>query len=131
MAIAWFQTDEVQRILKALKPQDLGIRMEPSIVGPNRLIWTLPEKVEHIFDRSIDKAVKDEVGYSFADREGKDRDRWIEVYEQQATIQMALVPFFGDPNILLGHGLEKAQEIHRKDPGRIKREWDEMTGSVA
>lgn len=123
--IPWWQTAEVKSRIDNLHPSSLDIQMEG-----NRLVWKLPDDLEASIDRVIDKQVDNEVGYAFADYDGPMRDRWIEVYEQQATVSSHLSTIFGDPNILLGYGLKTARKMHKNDPGLVKR-YSEMERDVS
>lgn len=117
----WWQHAEVKSRIDNLHPSILDIRR----MGTDksfRFEWVLPEDFEAAIDRVIDKKVNDEVGYAFADFDDERRERWIEVYEQQSSIQSFLNSRFGDPNVLLPYGIKQARLIHKDDPGYVLRQ---------
>lgn len=126
MADSWFKDPEVLALLEDFNPIELKLRQ---ITGDNHFEWVMPEYVENIFDKAIDKVVDRELGYSFGDKSGEERELWIRKYESQVSPQTFLNTKFGDPNVYWGLGLTEANRRHKLDPGyplRVKRIQKDM-----
>lgn len=126
MSRPWFQSPEAQSILDKLQPSDLDITLTKGLVsGLDIFDWVLPEGIEDRLDALMYSHVDKEVGYTF-DTETEDRERWLQVFDQQAGIQAVLNTRFGTPMALFGHGIEKAREIHKNDPGFTTRSMEAL-----
>lgn len=132
MALPWPQTPEAKSFLDNLDPSALSIKAiavrDPAGLGQSiRYVWLPSDMLEKTLDKIIDKQVDIEAGVTFAEAElGPQRDRWVELYEQQQTINQVLIEKFGDPDILRMQGktLRQARQIHKDSPGYVTRHRD-------
>lgn len=113
MALAWFQLPQAQNLIENLDPRQLKI-----VAGGNGYCWKVPEGIENEVDRLLDFCTNKEVGYTFDDSSGEERERWIHAYEAQAPLSAFLHAKFGDPNVYLNRNvpIPEANRMFQSDP---------------
>lgn len=110
----WTETPSALRVLNALRPTDLYVRLYKPLIGPDCLILS-GEAVETLSEIREQHA-ETLNGCTFNEAHSKGRDaagEWLDVLARQPEVQDVLAEQFGDPNLLRGWGAEIAQDMWR------------------
>lgn len=108
----WQTTPTARRVLNAIKPTDLHVRLDRPLIGPDALILSgeVIEQLGEIREQHHDSVF----GCDFREAMNDSRaHEYLDALAEQPEVQTVLADMFGDPNLLRGWGAEKAQDMWR------------------
>lgn len=118
---AWYNQPEAQAILDRISPSDINIDTIRTSKG-EVFVWVLPDDLEKRLEVIRYSTVDEQVGFRLSEVEHDfdKQERWYEEEETQASVSDRISAKWGNPNVLIGYGLETANRLWKKDPNIIK-----------